>query len=270
MSRDIAMFTYYGGVDDNMLCTCVSSLRKVNPECAIYIQYTSLPDEFCRPRYRCNLSPITTAAVKGRRALSKIEFVNSIFNSDVCITDRIMVADVDTLFLSDPFVAFDEKSFDVGLTTRCHEYYFPINAGVFFLQASVRVSNFINWHLTESQVPVWAPYIEYRQKFNHERFGHDWTVGQDFLNVVWQNREHVQVEFGIKIEDVGYKYNYCPNLDVYGEAACVMIREAYERKLYSVLHLKSGLKRLLYDGVFEEGVFVTEPQLDFHWRNYGK
>ena len=270
MGKDIAIFVYYGGVDDNMLCTCIKSLRKVNPECTICIQYTSLPEGFCRPRCLCDLSPIARAAVKGRRALAKIEFINDILNSKVYLTDRIMVADVDTLFLSDPFAAFDEMSFDVGLTTRCHEYYFPINAGVFFLQVSVRVGDFMEWHLSESHSPVWAPYIQHRQKFDHERFGHDWTVGQDFLNVVWQKREYVQKEFDIKIEDVGYKYNYCPNLDVYGEAACVMIREAYERKLYSVLHLKSGLKRLLYDGVFEEGVFVTEPQLDFHWRNYGK
>ena len=98
MGRDIAVFTYYGGVDDNMLCTCVKSLRKVNPECTICIEYTSLPGEFCRPRYRCDLSPISRAVVKGRRALAKIEFVNSILNSEACITDRMVENNHSTRF----------------------------------------------------------------------------------------------------------------------------------------------------------------------------
>lgn len=256
----------YHPSDLNMLETSINSLRKVS-DCKIQL-FTDdeLPSDFMERNKDLWIHIDIKNAMVGRRALYKVErYCEYAIQNPI---EDIIVADVDTLFLSDPFKAFCEKEFDIGLTTRGYEYHFPINAGMIYLRHGENKNRFLNWHVFECSNPDWLPYVSWRKKWGHEKYGSDWTVGQDFLNVAWMHRDSVEETQVLKIDDVGPTYNYCPARDVFTEDVAIkMILDAYASKAASVLHLKSSLKRLLYEGVFDEAVIHYPKQDEFTWRN---
>jgi len=183
-----------------------------------------------------------------RRATCKIEcMVEFCFGLEP--EGEVLIADADLYFLSDPFKPF-EVDFDLGLTSRGYKYWAHINGGVIYLRPTLKTREFLCEHVNQVLSPTWEVYVEYRKHYGHVQYGLDWTVGQDYLNCVWNH----QKDFDLNIVDLTCRYNYCPAYDVFGENAFKMILSAYQQKLVTTLHLKSELKKLIYDNVFEDAV----------------
>ncbi|HDY90358.1 MAG TPA: hypothetical protein ENH82_19845, partial [bacterium] len=206
-----------------------------------------------------------------RRAAYKVENFCD-FADETQIGDQVLVADADLYFMGDPFKAFDD-SFDLGLTLRGYEHWAPINGGVIYYRISRNIRRFLTHHKREVLHPDLPAYIAYRKKHNHERFGLDWSVGQDFLNVCWDVKNHCEDEFDIKIAGLLNIYNFCPAVDLVGEEqAKAQILRAYHTKAVTTLHLKSDLKSLIYDNVFEDAI-TTYPRpldADLKWKLSGR
>ena len=161
----------------------------------------------------------------------------------------MMVTDVDTYFLKNPFPSFRKTSFDVGVTTRLHSYKFPINSGVFFVKPN------------ENARHIFGELFDIYRKTQPEHKD-DWFIDQDFLNYIYKTNKRVQ--------DVGWEYNFCPNTDVFGvKMAADMIRRAYESRSVKVLHLKSELKMCIYDGFLEHAV-TKHCNGGWNWKEDGK
>lgn len=269
MTKNVALFVYTN-VDLNMLETCISSLKKVS-KCDIVVFTDDVPKDtkkFLGDRILWITSP--TEMIQGRRALFKVQSYCSFGIKDRKY-ENVMVADVDILFLRDPFEVFKGDLWDIGLTGRGYEYHFPINAGIIFYRTWDRVRKFLEWHSEECESPKWDFYKDWRVKHNHVRFGPDWTVGQDFLNCCWIKRDDLMLRDGLIIVDVGSSYNYCPARDLFGVQKCKdMIREEYLEGEVSVLHLKSSLKGMIYEGCFKEAIIRHPNYREYNWRDVKK
>lgn len=258
---DVVFLCYWHRVNDDVFETCVNTLSKHSS--ALLQVYTDDRPRNLGKDYGIRWVNVPKDQVEGRRALCKIEQLQR-FVKQLKDGDRLIVADVDLYFLDDPFKGF-EKDFDLALTTRCHEYIFPINAGVFFLRINDITRRFVDFHLAQCKEPTLPSFIKFRESVRHNRYNPDWGIGQDFLCATWLEREDVPF-FGsqLKIIDLGPEYNYCPNTDVFGkQKAGEMIKAAYDEKSVKVLHLKSELKMCIYDGYMEDAVIT---HLDGKWR----
>lgn len=246
-----AFFAYWYNVDPNMLETCIASLSKVS-NCVIYIATDGVPDEVSSrlARYKVNWLRVPLEKVRKRRATCKIEALNNLVKQ--CdFDDVILVADVDVVFIKDPFVPFwTNREMDLGLTTRGYAHAFPINGGIFYIRCNPKMRLWLSWHLQEIYKPTWEPYVTHRKKWNHAHFGLDWSVGQDFLVANWRQKDVVKKDRGVTIIDVGPQYNYCPPTDTMGQKAFEMVWEALEKRNVSVIHLKSQLKSIIYQRKF--------------------
>lgn len=237
------MMCYWGRVNDDMFETCVKTFRKHSK--ALLQVYS---DEVVPDMEQYGIDWKIVDKVKGRRALRKIELLMNMAHS-LTVGDRILVADVDLYFRDDPFTA---EFKDIGLTERCYDYHMPINGGVFYLTVSRQLIWWLLFHVNECSKPTWDKYIEYRKELKRV-YTPDWFVGQDFLNTCYLNKDYIQKEYGLEINNVGYEYNYCAGTDRFGyEEASDMIQRAYHNKDIKVLHLKSELKLAIYDGYMED------------------
>jgi hypothetical protein len=260
-------FMVYHRADDNMFETCLKTLRN-HSTCNIVVATDNVAEES-----RLNLSReygvqwivMDSELMENRRAACKLEQLE-LFVKTLKEGDSILVSDVDIYFLADPFTAIGD--FDIGLTTRGYEYYFPINGGVFYIVCNERSMEWLRWHVAEIHEMTWLPYVVY--SYNHRtRFGLDWAVGQDFLVACWEERDWIEREKGIRIVDVGPRYNYCPPSDKWGLKAFEAIRKAYRDKSVVALHLKSTLKDILYEGLFPDAV-TKHPRCSNDWFIAGK
>jgi len=247
-------YMIYHRTDDNMFLTCLKTLRK-NSKCTIVILTDNVPEEMQKEltaKYEVEWINVSKMLMKKRRAACKIEqlqhFVDGLDNGD-----EVLVMDVDIYFLADPFTAFEILIFDVALTTRGYDYHCKINAGVFYLSITDKTREWLRWHVSEVLEMKWEEYAK-QNKDHRLRFGLDWAVGQDFLIVCWENRKWIETTKGIVIKDVGPNYNYCPPSDRWGLKAFEAVRKAYLEKSVTAIHLKSTLKDMLYEGLFEDAV----------------
>jgi len=112
------------------------------------------------------------------------------------------------------------------------------------------MKEWIKWHVQEIYRPTGELYIRLRRSYNHERFGLDWSVGQDFLIANWMQREQLRKDKGMNIVDVGPRYNFCPPTDILGQKAFDNVREALKVPSVVTIHLKSDLKRMIYEPGF--------------------
>jgi hypothetical protein len=161
---------------------------------------------------------------------------------------KVISADADLYYLKNPFEAF-EKDFDIAVTTRGYNYKYPINAGVVMMRVNDKVRGLLNFIMNQIYERNWDRLIDYQNKFNHS--GNDWYIDQDIWNCCWLYREAIEKTFGVKIIDIGPKYNFCPHAD--GNihvinAAKYKLLMAYQDKSAHILHLKSRLKELVTDG----------------------
>lgn len=250
---DYAFFVYHRK-DDNMLETCLNSLHKVRPDVQQIVVTDGVPADvkaYTTREFNTHWTVVPPAQMLRRRAMCKVEMLASVVNG-LSDGDQLLASDVDVYFKGDPFVVFAERpDMDLGLTTRGYDYAFPINAGIFYIRVNKAMRQWTRWHVQESLKPQWDKYDALRKKYKHEHFKLDWSVGQDFLIANWLNRDEVRVAYGVKIEDVGPKFNFCPPTDLLGAAAFAKIRAAVKDQTTVTLHLKSDLKRLIYEvGVF--------------------
>jgi hypothetical protein len=265
MVRRIAYFVYHHK-DLNVLKTCLASLRAVS-DChiVIYSDYDELAfwDYFDSTlHYYDAWNGVSEQRMSGRRSACKIECLGNLVGT-LGNGAHIMSADVDTYFLKDPFQPFaDRPGMDLGVTTRDYPHWAPINAGVFYLRVSERVRAWLQWFVAEIHDPRWAPYRSIQTKQGHT--GLDWDVDQDFLCACWNERVALRSLLGLNVEDAGPIYNYCPTVEVYPDAE-ERIRKAYREKSVAVLHLKSGLKSLIYEGLFEHAV-TYHPRGPKEWK----
>jgi len=261
-------FMAYHRADDNMLETCVHSLRRANGRAGIVIATDGVPEGVERSlAEECGVRWVHVPAeqMHRRRATCKIEALRA-FVAGLPDGDIVLVSDVDVYFRGDPFVpASSSPEMHLAVTTRGYDYPFPINGGVFYLRLVPPTRAWLDWHLQEIYRPAWPPYVQHRKRFNHERYGLDWSVGQDFLVVTWQRREELLKERGLRVVDFGPRYNYCPPTDVHGPAAFDMVWAALEDGSdVVVVHLKSGLKKMIYDSRFPHAI-IRHPKGRLSW-----
>jgi len=246
---DICFMVYWGRVNDDVFETCINTFRKHSNA---HLQVHSDDPPF--QKYGIEWVIVPREKVIGRRALCKIEQLHKLVHQ-LKDGDRLIVSDVDMYFMDDPFIAFDEVKIahDIGITTRCHPYRYPVNGGFFCFKISSRIKRFMDFHLEQCTKPTWKPYVDFREKWHHKSI--DWEVGQDFLCTIWKERQYIDNNFIVMIKDLGWKYNFCPNTDIFGvNEAGQMIKKAYKEREVKVLHLKSELKLCIYDGYMEDAI----------------
>jgi hypothetical protein len=252
---------YWGRPNDDVFETCCNTFIKHSPLALLQVHSDDRPHDLSKD-YGIRWENVPKNRVKGRRALCKIEELARLVKQLKDGT-RLLVMDADLYFLDDPFKAF-EKEFDVAVTSRCHEYRWPINGGVFFLRVNKKTKCWMEFHLSQCTEPTSPHFVEFRESIGHE-YNPDWEIGQDFLCATWLAKNRCKKAIDIDIIDLGPEYNFCPNTDVYGlEKARQMVRLAYDYKSHKVLHLKSELKLCIYDGWMEDA--ITERCIDkWNW-----
>ena len=267
--RRIASFVYHR-IDDNVFETCIKSLRSVSG-CDVIVYTDNTPKDLRRQfnkQYKIEWRNVNPILMRGQRAVFKVLATNELAEVQPEGT-QIIISDVDVYFLKDPFEAFD-KTFDLGITGRSYDYWIPINGGLYFYRMSERLVRFLDYMSKEVDEPTWGAYVKFQREHNHFRFGKDWSRGQDFLNVCWRYRDEVKDVFHVKVRDLGPSYNYCPGVDVVGlDEAKRQVVNAYKQKSAHVLHLKSMLKELVYENVFELAV-TKHPKGHCNWEAVGK
>ena len=162
------------------------------------------------------------------------------------------ILDTDIIVQDDIFKETDKLDFDIALTTRHYDYWYPINAGVWAVRNSDRVQKLLEFLLLQITIPSWCPYIDWMKKFNRpdDRLQRlDWWCDQDMLNLIWLNREWVKSEFGVSIIDLGPKFNWCPSVEEkipesYDIAKADILSKIGNSE-YKILHFKGRLKELM-------------------------
>jgi hypothetical protein len=244
---DVAFMCYWGRPNDDVFETCVNTFSKHSKA---LLQVHSRVYDLSKD-YGLRWVNVPKREVKGRRALCKIEQLARLVKQ-LKAGSRLLVMDADLYFLDDPFKAF-EKEFDVALTTRCHEYRWPVNGGVFFIRVNSKTKQWMKFHLEQCQEPTWHALLEFRKSRKAQPYTPDWEIGQDFLCATWLDRVGSSVI--PHTVDVGYQYNFCPNTDIFGlQKARKMIKDVYNGNSVKILHLKSELKLCIYDGYMEDAI----------------
>jgi len=233
-------------IDYDWLVLCLSSLSKhSDAEIIIVSDNISLEEKtFLTSQFNVIVKDIPSSLWNTRRMLCKLEQLNLIFQNLEAETYFIM-SDTDMLFLKNPFKAFSDIEFDIGITTRIYKFYTPINAGMVFFRVGENVKRYSWWVVNQIKNPDWWPYIEKKSS----RDNVDWNCDQDMLHAIYTNAGMLEKMLGISLKDVGCEYNYFAGSDVLGDDEAVMLMKyAYETKRYPVLHFKGQrLKKLIYE-----------------------
>lgn len=258
-----ALITYHNaGADLNVFETCIKTLRH-HSSCFIIVFTDDLDDgyiKYASEKYSVIFEKVPP--MDGERAYQKIKQYCE-YSCDLDDGEQVAVLDADLLFIDNPFKAFEEYNIqpgDIGLTERGYKYWSKINGGVIFWSINDGIKELLKFHQEQSYEPTWNVYQKYQETFRHVRYGRDWTRGQDFLNTIYLNEDKVMAMFDeIAILTISNHYNFCPAVDLFGyEKSIAMMIEEYLAKDVCVLHLKSELKQLIYDGVFIEAVTKHE------------
>jgi hypothetical protein len=163
--------------------------------------------------------------------------------------DRVFVLDTDLLIQADIFDALD-GTFDVGITSRHYDYWYPINGGVWAFQFNDTGKRFLEFFASQIENPTWPPFVAFQERFDGRRpvmpqKNRDWWCDQDFLCTI---RDH-PLPFACRIRDLGHTYNFCPSVedDIPGtfESARDAILERVGDARIKVLHFKGRLKEVL-------------------------
>ena len=257
---DSCLMFYHRVDNDDVMETCLASFREVTRENYEPIYFYSDNVKGGEPkRYKFDYGLVWRALraqrVNGKRQLCKLQCVQELV-AESQIGDRIIIADVDLYFLTNPFGAFSD--FDIGLTGRPYEYKFPINGGIWFINVNEHTKIILGGYLNE-----WIEKYKKGETKAYQPGNMDWFIDQDFLIHLWEEKP-------CNVVDVGWQWNYGPNDDKYGiDDAKQKLKEAYEGDEVKILHLKSKLKSCIYDG-WLPNVKISHSESEWNWYANGK
>jgi hypothetical protein len=268
--KRIAFFAYWLNKDPNMLESCINSLKAVCPDAVPVICTDGVPAELSErfeAEYGVRWIMVPSQRMVKRRATCKIEVLASFADALIEGEDVVLVSDVDIYYQADPFIPIaDSPSMDVGMTTRHYEHLFPINGGIFYVRINKGTKDWLRWHVEQILEPSWPPYVKLRRAYNHERYGLDWSVGQDFLIACWLRRAELLEDKGLMIVDAGPKYNFCPPVDLWKAKAFQAVRDIVGRpEKVAVIHLKSDLKSMIYESGLFPNAKLNYPRGETGW-----
>jgi hypothetical protein len=195
--KNIAYFFWTGGINE-MFTNCIDSYKKLN----FFNEWYILTDNDSILSYYPDFKIIKVPDDwKSKRFYLKISELRKI---QANTGDRIMVLDGDTLCLK-PINNFFVEGYDIILTTRHRIDTFKINAGVWGYIKNNITDKFLN-HASDTIINPsnWDPY--YDLKVNHP-WSHarsltniDWPVDQDYLEIVYNNRNNLLNNIGIDVK----------------------------------------------------------------------
>lgn len=268
---DICYAVYFNRIHDDMFETFLKTFRKHNKNALLQVHINPTDSkslDFWTNNYDVDFVIVPEKSFKNRRMLCKIESLQSLIRN--CLPgDRIMCSDVDVYFLDDPFKAFEEFDFDIGLIRRPADEEIEIYAGMLFIKASLAMYQFSKFTITENRCAFWED-LKYTLVLPTMDRHFDWFIDQDFWRAIWTNRAEVSEKFNLMITSIDRRYNFCPDTFLIGyKKANELIKDAYDKKSVVAIHLKSRSKMCLYDGYFEDAV-TKNLCSSWDWEKDGK
>ena len=214
------------------------SSERYAPKKKVLVQYVT-PDERAIGRM-------------GSKVLTQYRFILGLPNGS-----RVVSADGDLYFVRDVFQAFDEELVggDIGVTTRCEPYKYPINGGVVFFRVNDQVKDLLRFLIGQIYERTWPELIAYEKEFGHDKQENpnSWYFDQNLWCCAHIYREQIAKQFGVDIAGLSAYWNYAPHSDGTMEqiaAGKAKLMAAYHNEdVACVLHLKSRLKELLFQGL---------------------
>ena len=266
-----ALFIYRMPADDNVLETCIKSLRRHNTTVRIVLitdGITPVLDSRLKKLYGVEI--VIVKSMKGERMRRKLIEVNKWAVNNRREIDEIAYFDADLYFDGDPFEAFDEYKFDVGITLKPYWNPFQVNLGVLYYRMDRRgteMKRFLRWASQAVQPPEWEPLKKFMQEYGHQSWHGDWWIDQDLFCVLWKQREKIICqEYGLDMVNVGHKYNFCTKrLSEKGRASLI---ENYRAGNATTYHLRGRLKDLIYEGIFPD-VVLCHQRMSHNWGSHG-
>lgn len=249
----------YHTADDNIFETCLKTLRQVS-DCKMVVITDNVPAEFrneLTKRYDVEWVLVTPELMDGNRAGCKITESHK-YCQGLHDGDEVIIADVDLYYMSDPFAAFEEfPEFDLAVTTRPYRYHFIINGGLYCYRISTNIKRFITFWDTQIPNPTWDLFVQHIKKCKHTNKIPDWCIGQDFLNLIWSERDSILQQYNINIIDIGPKYNWTPAKS--SRRFMLQLLEHYNANDCPVLHLKGGAKKAIYSQYIFSDAITHHP-----------
>lgn len=252
-TNQMIYFTYHRveQMDFDWLKLCLASAKR-HCSARFIVVTDNMPEserDVVKNKYGAEVKKMSTQW-ESRRTLCRLEQTADILQYINIYNAKLIQTDIDVVFLSDPFKAFKEQNFDIGVTKRMYDYHVPVNSGLVFFKIGKGVKKYAKWAVKQAKNPTWWPYMMKRSS----RDNIDWGCDQDMICAIYHNDGWIRDEFDVIVKEVGYKYNYCAGTDVLDfEPAIYLMKRALEVKDYVVLHFKGQrLKRLIYDSCLEK------------------
>lgn len=253
--KNVIYFTYHrtNQIDFDWLKTAMASIKRhcVADIIVITDNIPRIERDIIISKFKCELIRIKGTEWENRRTLCRLELTNRVLNKLKNDETRLIQSDIDVLFLDNPFKAFDEQEFEIGVTVRMYDYHVPVNSGLVFFRVDDRVKRYAKWAVEQAKNPTWWPYMMSRSS----RDNLDWGCDQDIICAIFHNSGWIYAKFEkLRVRDVGFKYNYCAGTDVLDfEPAAHLMRRALETRDYPVLHFKGQyLKKMIYEPCMEK------------------
>jgi hypothetical protein len=241
-SRNVLVLMHSGRLND-LYAKCIETARHSCPEALIvlFTDFSEAERAILRP-FGVVLHDIETTDYARKQNALRIELLKSL---DLRFGDHVIVSDIDVIFQSDPFAVFGTE-FDVFFTTRHYQYHYAVNSGVWGFRVNERSKRFVTFFIRQVFARSWKSEREFGSRFGRNPYGPGWYVDQDFLCTVYENLGSLPREIsGVRFYDAGFKYNFCPSYDIYGEAAVEELKSKLGNPDYVVLHLKGELKHVM-------------------------
>lgn len=248
-------------INFDWLKLALSSLKRHCSATAIVVvdDMSKMQRDIIKSKYKVEIKRIEPSRWNGRRTLCRLELTNEIVKSLKSGEVQLIQSDIDVLFLDNPFKAFDEQEFGIGVTKRMYSYHVPVNSGLVFFRITDFLKDYTHWAVEQAKNPTWWPYLMTRSS----RDNLDWGCDQDIVNAIFKYDGMIcsmfggQIRldwFGLFVKDIGYKYNYCAGTDVLGFGPAIhLMKRALTMKKYTVLHFKGErLKQLIYESCLEK------------------
>ena len=189
--------------------------------------------------------------IMGSKVLTQFRFILGLPSGS-----RVISADGDLYFLRDAFAAFDNEleGCDIGVTTRCESWKYPVNGGMIFFRVNDRVKDLLRFMIGQIYKRTWPELVVYEKQFGHDKQANpnSWYVDQNLWCCAHIYKDQIKERFDVTMGDATSRYNYAPHSDGLPEQVAAgksKLMQAYHSESVAVLHLKSQLKSLLFEGL---------------------